>query len=100
MLVENVAFGLADLALMQGRRDELDDAVEAAHLVRRRYEALWTELTDEPMLRPADRHEIRARIRRLNDLGFAVDEVDARARRGRRPAPGARRGDEPAVPRA
>ena len=75
VLVENVAFGLADLALMQSRRDELDDAVEAAHLVRRRYEALWTELTDEPMLRPADRHEIRARIRRLNDLGFAVDEV-------------------------
>lgn len=75
VLVENVAFGLADLALMQGRRDELDDAAEAAHSVRRRYEALWTELTDEPLLRIADRHEIRARIRRLNDLGFAVDEV-------------------------
>jgi hypothetical protein len=75
VLVENVAFGLADLALMQGRREELDDAVEAAHLVNRRYDALWAELTDEPLLRPADRHEIRARIRRLNDLGFAVDEM-------------------------
>lgn len=75
VLVENVAFGLADLALMQGHREELDDAVEAAYSVRRRYEALWAELTDEPLVAPADRHEIRARIRRLNDLGFAVDEI-------------------------
>jgi hypothetical protein len=75
VLVENVAFGLADLALMQGRREELDDAADAAHSVRRRYEALWAELTDEPLLRPSDRQEIRARIRRLNELGFAVDEI-------------------------
>ena len=38
---------------------------------------MWSELHDEPELIPGDRQAIRARLRRLNDLGFAVDlEVD------------------------
>jgi len=76
VLVENVAFGLADLALMQGRPDDLDSAIEQAEAVRRQYGVLWQELTEEPLLRPDDRFAIRARIRRLNELGFAVDEVE------------------------
>jgi hypothetical protein len=75
ILVENVGFGLADLGAMQGRSDAFDDAVEAAETVRTRYTALWEELHLEPELSPDDRHAIRARIRRLNDLGFAVDEI-------------------------
>jgi hypothetical protein len=75
ILVENVAFGLADLGAMQGRGDTFDDAVEAAETVRSRYTAVWDELHLEPEVAPGDRHAIRARIRRLNDLGFAIDEV-------------------------
>ena len=75
ILVENVAFGLADLAALQGRADEIDEAIPAAEGVRDRYRALWDELHEEPALRPGDRQAIRARIRRLNDLGFAVDEI-------------------------
>jgi hypothetical protein len=76
ILVENVGFGLADLGAMQGRPDAFEDAVEAAESVRARYTALWDELTLEPELSAGDRHAIRARIRRLNDLGFAVDEIN------------------------
>ena len=75
ILVENVAFGLADLGAMQGRDDAFDDAVEAAEIVRVRYTAVWDELHLEPEVPTGDRHAIRARIRRLNDLGFAIDEV-------------------------
>jgi len=75
ILVENVAFGLADLGAMQGREDSFDDAVTAAETVRTRYTAVWDELHLEPEVAPGDRHAIRARIRRLNDLGFAIDEV-------------------------
>ncbi|MBA2701431.1 MAG: DUF4032 domain-containing protein, partial [Chloroflexi bacterium] len=75
ILVENVAFGLADLGAMQGRADSADDAVEAAETVRARYAAVWAELHLEPELSPHDRHAVRARIRRLNELGFAVDEI-------------------------
>ena len=75
ILVENVGFGLADLGAMQGRADAFEDAVEAAETVRTRYLRLWDELHLEPELSPDDRHAVRARIRRLNDLGFAVDEI-------------------------
>jgi hypothetical protein len=75
ILVENVAFGLADLGAMQGREDAFDDAVQAAETVRTTYLGVWSELTEEPLVSPEDRHAVRARIRRLNDLGFAVDEI-------------------------
>lgn len=77
ILVENVAFGLADLAAYQGRDEDMDSAIEAAEWVRLRYEAVWSELYAQPELIPGDRRDIRARLRRLNDLGFSVDlEVD------------------------
>ena len=77
ILVENVAFGIADLSLHQGRPEDADGAIEAAESVRSGYTAVWSELHDQPDLIPGDRQEIRARLRRLNDLGFAVDlEVD------------------------
>ncbi len=77
ILVENVAFGLADLAAYQGRPEDIDPAIESAESVRTRYDAVWRELYGQPDLIPGDRREIRARLRRLNDLGFSVDlEVD------------------------
>ena len=76
ILVENVGFGLADLGAMQGRTDAFEDAVEAAETVRSRYESVWEELHLVPELSPDDRHAVRARIRHLNDLGFAVDEIE------------------------
>ena len=60
---------------MQGREDAADDAVEAAETVRLAYAAVWDELHLEPELSADDRHAVRARIRRLNELGFAVDEI-------------------------
>jgi hypothetical protein len=77
ILVENVAFGLADLAAYQDRYDEADGAIEAAESVRDRYLAVWSELHHHPELIRGDRQAIRSRLRRLNDLGFSVDlEVD------------------------
>ena len=72
ILVENVAFGLADLAAMQDAPDP-DESIAAAERVRDRYRAVWVELHDEPILRAGDRQAIRARVRRLNDLGYSVD---------------------------
>ena len=76
ILVENVAYGLADVAMLQGRPEDLDGAVDAAENARERYEAIWRELHDEPKLPAGDRHAIRSRLRALNELGFAVDEIE------------------------
>ena len=75
VLVENVAFGLADLAAHQERTDLFDDALAAAETVRDRYQVLWDELTAEPEIGGDERFATAQRVRRLNDLGFAVDEI-------------------------
>ncbi len=76
ILVENVTGGLLDLAArMEEPPEVFEQLVEEVEGVRRRYCDLWDVLHDEPTVRLGDRHEIEARLRRLNDLGFAVEEV-------------------------
>ena len=70
----NVAGGMADIAASQGK--DLDDAdLGFGTDVIRRYEALWKELEVDPVIAADERHLIRARIQRLNDLGFEVGDV-------------------------
>jgi hypothetical protein len=77
ILVENVAGGMIDLAVMLDRPPDIyPRLVDEANSVAERYAALWEVLHDEPVFSFADRHEIEGRIRRLNDLGFAVDEIN------------------------
>jgi tRNA A-37 threonylcarbamoyl transferase component Bud32 len=53
------------------------DPVEVADEIPRRYEALWSELTREDTVLPSEqRYRIAERLRRLNELGFDVDEVE------------------------
>lgn len=53
------------------------DPVEVAEEIPRRYDALWSELTREDVVTPDEqRYRIAERLRRLNDLGFDVDEVE------------------------
>jgi tRNA A-37 threonylcarbamoyl transferase component Bud32 len=76
VLVENVAFGLADLAAYQGHPEAMDEQIAAAESVRHRYTALWRELHDQIDIQAGDRYAIQAHIRRLNDLGFAIGEIE------------------------
>jgi hypothetical protein len=76
ILLENVGFGLADLAAISGRESGDDEAIAAVDVLEKSYRELWHELHDRPELRMADRHAVRARVRRLNDLGFSVDEIN------------------------
>ena len=46
-----------------------------------RYEALWWELTREEVFGPDETYRIDERLRRLNDLGFDVEEVELLTRR-------------------
>ncbi|MEZ0341279.1 DUF4032 domain-containing protein [Mycobacterium sp. pV006] len=73
--VENVAAGLLDVAASIGR-DDLDAAfLQEALGLRDRYEQLWELLHAKPTFGFTDRYRVEGTIRRLNELGFAVDEV-------------------------
>jgi hypothetical protein len=53
------------------------DPIEVSEEIPRRYEALWSELTREDIVLPSEqRYRIGERLRRLNELGFDVDEVE------------------------
>jgi hypothetical protein len=72
---ENVAGELMDLRAAGIHRNDLDPEKTAAEL-RQRYEFLWFELTREEVF-PADkRFLVDERLRRLNALGFDVEEVE------------------------
>jgi tRNA A-37 threonylcarbamoyl transferase component Bud32 len=76
ILVENIAGDLADLSVRMGRDpDDLEDDFLAAESVGSRYEQLWEELSREETFGEDERYKVEARVRRLNDLGFAIDEL-------------------------
>jgi hypothetical protein len=75
ILVENVAGDLIDVSLRLGQHDQVEASFAAAESVATRYEALWDELAHEETIGPDERYKVEARVRRLNDLGFAVDEL-------------------------
>ena len=66
---------LMDLAA-GGLLDEDIDPFETGETILSRYESLWAELTEPEILDTEERYRIDARIRRLNDLGFDVAELD------------------------
>jgi hypothetical protein len=74
--VENVAMGMVDLAERLGRPEALQDKLIAeAQQVQVRYDSLWELLHAEPIFGFTDRYRVEGTVRRLNELGFAVDEV-------------------------
>lgn len=75
IMIENVAGGMADIAAAAGR--DLDEAdLAMGEDIARRYRDLWRELRAEEVIGPHERYRITERMRRINDLGFDVEEVD------------------------
>ncbi len=115
---ENIAGELMDVEAWRGLPEGIDPFEIAAGVVEA-YESLWSELTREESFGPDEKHRIEERLRRLNELGFDVEEIELvrdgdalpaapRPARGRaRPPPpaappsdGAERAGEPGAPPA
>ena len=76
LAVERVYGELLDVQAGQRLPSEVDP-LEIAEELQSRYESLWGELTREEILRPDEqRYKIAERLRRLNELGFDVDELE------------------------
>ncbi|WP_137147719.1 DUF4032 domain-containing protein [Mycolicibacterium sp. CR10] len=73
--VENVAAGLLDVAAKLEKPELEAGFIDEALSIRQRYERLWGLLHAEPTFGFADRYRVASTIRKLNELGFAVDEV-------------------------
>jgi hypothetical protein len=80
---ENVAGGLLDLEAAGLLAPDVD-VVGLADLLEERYTLLWNELTASLDIDMGERHLIEGRIRRLNDLGFDVDELVVETEAGNR----------------
>ena len=73
---ERVGAELLDLQF-GGLLPESIDPVEVADALPVRYEALWDEVTREEVLRlDEQRYRVAERLRRINELGFDVGEVE------------------------
>jgi tRNA A-37 threonylcarbamoyl transferase component Bud32 len=72
---ENIAGELHDLA-GELEREIVDDPFAFAAGVRTAYDELWDELTREEVFTIGEGHRLEERLRRLNDLGYDVDEVE------------------------
>ena len=73
---ENMIGELLDVeAELGGLPDDLDPVMTAAGMVAV-YEVLWSELTYEEVFGADERWRIHRRLRRLNELGFDVHEIE------------------------
>ena len=73
IMIENVAGEMADIAAENhGDIDEAD--LGLGQDIAKRYEALWSELTEQLVIGRNETYRIRQRIERLQSLGFAVDD--------------------------
>ncbi|HEX4251063.1 MAG TPA: DUF4032 domain-containing protein, partial [Pseudonocardia sp.] len=91
ILVENVAGGMIDMAarlaeqaalagqLQEPQDEDLEDTlIEEAFGVAARYRELWDALHAQPTFAFADRYRVEGQLRRLEELGFVVDEIELR----------------------
>lgn len=75
IMIENVAGGMADIAA-RAETEVTDADLALGEEIAQRYEALWKELVDEEAIAADERYRITDRMRRINELGFDVEEVD------------------------
>lgn len=71
----NMAGELMDTAAEHGLPSGIDP-VETANELVCRYDRLWEELTKNELFGREERFRVTARIKRLNDLGFDVEELE------------------------
>jgi uncharacterized protein DUF4032/lipopolysaccharide kinase (Kdo/WaaP) family protein len=70
----NIIGELLDVDAEVGLPPDLDPDETGAEIVER-YEKLWSELTREETFGPEERFKVEDRLRRLNELGYDVEEI-------------------------
>ncbi len=74
----NIAGELMDLLASGRAAGEIDPGLISDRIVEK-YRELWTELTEVEVFDAAERWRINRRVKKLNDLGFDIEELSIRA---------------------
>lgn len=74
IMEENVQGGLLDLDALGALPEGVDVRGVGTH-IRTTYAELWQQVTSEQLIPFGERFRIQERVRRLNELGFSVDEI-------------------------
>jgi hypothetical protein len=75
IMIENVAGEMGDIAASQGQ--SLDDAdLGMGFDIAERYHAIWSEVRVDERLEPDQHYRVGERVRRINELGLEVAEVE------------------------
>jgi len=81
IMIENVAGGMADIAA--SRQVDLDHAdLALGEDIAERYHRLWVEITHDELIPVTERFRINDRVRRINDLGFEVKDLQLSTEEG------------------
>jgi tRNA A-37 threonylcarbamoyl transferase component Bud32 len=75
LAAEKTAGELLDLQAAGVLGDAIDP-VDFGLELRQRYDQLWAELTHDEVFGPDERHRIHDRLRRINDIGYDVEELE------------------------
>jgi tRNA A-37 threonylcarbamoyl transferase component Bud32 len=75
LAAEKTAGELLDLQAAGVLSDAIDPADFAIDL-QERYRQLWAELTHDEVFGPDERHRIHDRLRRINEIGYDVEELE------------------------
>jgi len=75
LAAEKTAGELLDLQAAGVLSDAIDPADFALDL-HERYAQLWAELTHDEVFGPEERHRIHERLRRINEIGYDVEELE------------------------
>ena len=98
IMIENVAWGMADIAAQQGVDvEEADMALGEG--IAERYRGLWHELTEVWTIGPDERYKINERVRAAQRARIHRRGGRSRPHRGWQPAPGEGTGGRPGLPR-
>lgn len=81
IMEENVDGDLAELAAMHFLAQGIPIEDTSAY-IRRRYSQLWDEITRQEYIPSGERYRIQERIRSMNALGYAVEEVEIKEAEG------------------
>jgi hypothetical protein len=75
IMIENVAGEMGDIAASQGK--SLDEAdLEMGFDIAERYHGIWAEVRVDEKLEPDQHYKVAERVRRINELGLEVAEVE------------------------